>query len=84
MSLSGSVFSYPLGLKGSQTQAVTLGMDLLDIGTSHHNDPPPRAWLADMRTAGLLPGMLFSLSSSHRLLKFSQLRLKHHLSMKYS
>lgn len=34
-------FLLPPGLKGSQTQALTLDMDLLDIGTSHHNDPHP-------------------------------------------
>lgn len=52
----------PPGLKGSQTQAPTPDGDLLDIGTSHHKDPPPGAWLAGTRAAGPLPGMLFSTS----------------------
>lgn len=34
-------FLLPPGLKGSQTQALTLDRDLLDIDTSHHNDPHP-------------------------------------------
>lgn len=54
-------FLLPPGLKGSQTQALSLDTDLLAIGTSHHTDPPPRACTAGMRTAGPLPGMLFSL-----------------------